>query len=156
MIRKLFLSFVLTFSLCGVYAQENEVSDEVYRDYVDRIVELTKLENTYAVVIPQIFSMMRQQLPEVPEEFWVRGEKKFSEQVMARISDMLLMVYKQFYTVEDLEALIRFYQTPTGQKMAENNGQISAMMYQYGQEWGRQIGEGILQDLRNEGYVKEM
>jgi uncharacterized protein len=65
---------------------------------------------------------------------------------------MLVPVYSKYLTKEDLEEMIKFYETPVGKKFAENTPKIMRESMQIGQEWGMRIGEKFEKKIRERGY----
>ncbi len=77
---------------------------------------------------------------------------KFKEEIhtsgLEDLIDRLLPVYYKYYSVEDLEALIRFYESPAGKKMLINLPSIMKESMEIGKDWGEKIGEKIAKDLK--------
>ena len=65
---------------------------------------------------------------------------------------MLAPVYIKYMTKEDLEDLIKFYQTPIGQKFSKNTPLIMQESMQIGQQWGMQLGREVAKKLQEKGY----
>ena len=55
-------------------------------------------------------------------------------------------------TLEDLKEIIRFYQTPVGQKFAKSTPLIMQESMQIGQQWGMKLGLEITKKLEEKGY----
>ena len=58
----------------------------------------------------------------------------------------------KYMTKEDLEDLIKFYQSPIGKKFAKNTPMIVQESMQIGQEWGMKIGEDFAKKMKKKGY----
>lgn len=109
-------------------------------------------EETYHTVIQQMFGMFKQQYPQVEEEIWDEFEKEFSKTSLDDLTEMLVPVYNKYLTIEDLEAMIEFYSTPTGKKFARNTPMITQESMQIGQEWGLKMGEDFIKKMQEKGY----
>lgn len=69
----------------------------------------------YDAAISQLFTMNKQQSPEVPYKFWNEFEKKeFSSTSMDELVSLLAPVYYRHLTAQDLDQIIAFYATPAG------------------------------------------
>ena len=65
---------------------------------------------------------------------------------------MLVPVYLKYMTKEDLEEMIKFYQTPVGSKFAKSTPLIMQESMQVGQKWGMKIGEDFKKKMKEKGY----
>ncbi|GAB4198018.1 MAG: hypothetical protein Fur004_16070 [Thermoflexibacter sp.] len=68
------------------------------------------------------------------------------------MTEMLAPVYQKYMNLADLRELIKFYQTPTGKKFAQNTPFIVQESMQVGQEWGRKVGQDFAQKIKEKGY----
>lgn len=93
--------------------------------------------------IVQMLEMLRSTTPEISDTYWKEMEKELSATSLNELLEMLVPVYEKHLTIKDLEAAIRFYETPEGVKFAKSQGAIMSESMLIGQEWGRKIGEGI-------------
>ena len=94
----------------------------------------------------------KEQFSDVPEETWNDLEKEFLKTSIDDLVDMLVPVYSRHLTLDDLQKIIEFYQTPVGQKYAEKTPLIMQESMQIGQQWGMKIGQEFQNILQEEGY----
>lgn len=66
--------------------------------------------------------------------------------------DMLVPIYQEYLTQEDLEEVIKFYQSPAGKKLGSSAPHISMATMQAGQQWGMKLGQKIQAKLQEKGY----
>ena len=87
--------------------------------------------------------------PKVDQKIWdeLANEIK-AEDLIA----LMIPIYDKYYTEEDVDQLIAFYNTPIGKKSTEVLPAISQESMAAGQAWGRKIGEKIAQKLKEKGY----
>lgn len=123
-----------------------------YKDAVLKLFKVSHTEQTYNNVVKQMLSMFKQQQTNATSEFWNEVEKEMFDKSFNEITDMLLPVYKKYLTIEDLNELIKFYESPIGQKFADTNPLIAQESMKIGQEWGLNIGKKIVEKLRSKGY----
>ena len=51
-----------------------------------------------------------------------------------------------------MEEMIKFYQTPVGQKYANSSPMIMQESMQIGQQWGMKLGQEFTKKLKEKGY----
>ena len=71
-------------------------------------------------------------------------EKEFLKTSINDLVEMQTPVYMDYLTIEDLEGIIAFYETPVGKKYAEQAPFITQDSMEIGGEWGRGIAEKLL------------
>jgi hypothetical protein len=81
----------------------------------------------------------------VPNEFWDRFEQKLGSQELV---DQLIPIYDKYYTQQDLESLLAFYESPVGQKVLKTMPQVMQESMQIGQVWGQQKAQEVLKEIQ--------
>jgi hypothetical protein len=137
-----FITFGLSFSQ----------TDTDFKAKLKNMFEVSGSEKTYQTVIKQIISMYKEQFSDVPEETWNDLEKEFLKTSIDDLVDMLVPVYARHLTLDDLQKIIEFYQTPVGKKYAEKTPLIMQESMQVGQQWGMKIGQDFQNKLQEQGY----
>ena len=61
--------------------------------------------------------------------------------------ERLVPIYDSFYTAGEINALMQFYRTPTGQKLLATQGQLAQATAQLGQRWGMEVAAQVLMDM---------
>lgn len=94
------------------------------------------------------------------ERFINEFSKEFSGEVKEKrqaLLDMIVAIHAKHYTPDDVKAIIAFYQTPVGKKMAGLAAKLSMETMQVGQAWGQEIGQRVGQRVgqRIEAEEKE-
>lgn len=141
----------LAFTILLISATYGQV-DKDYAKSLRKMFKVSGTEETYQTIIQQMFGMFKQQYPQVEEEIWDEFEKEFSKTSLDDLTEMLVPVYSKYLTIEDLEAMIEFYSTPTGKKFARNTPMITQESMQIGQEWGLKMGEDFIKKMQEKGY----
>lgn len=144
---------VLTLALVSVlsfnaFAQ----ADGEYGKTLKKMFEVSGTEVSFQMAIKQMFSMYRQQSPSIDADIWADLEKEFSKTSLNDLTEMLVPVYSKYLSVDDLQELIQFYETPIGKKFAKSNPLILQESMQVGQEWGLKIGQDFQRKLEEKGY----
>ncbi|MDG2041508.1 MAG: DUF2059 domain-containing protein [Bacteroidia bacterium] len=147
--RKRILTFsLLIFLSVTSFSQE----DKQYTETLNKMFEVSGTEGSYQAAIKQMFSMFKQQYSNVEVEIWTDLEKEFSKTSLNELTKMLVPVYSKYMTLEDLNELIKFYNTPTGKKYAKSTPLIMQESMQIGQQWGMKIGQDFEKKMKDRGY----
>lgn len=129
----------------GKGADAKAVVDPQKEKSIRRLMEITGSAKVGIQVGQQIIASLRQSQPSLPEEFWTDMNSKFNSDALV---NLVVPIYAKYYTQEDLDGLIAFYQTPLGQKVISTLPQISQESVQAGQAWGQQLAEQVIQDMQ--------
>lgn len=147
--KKIWLvSLVILSSYSLTFAQ----TDEAYKKALAKMFRASHSDQTFEAAIKQMFSMFREQMEEVPSEIWDDLENELGKTSINDLVEMLIPVYKKHLTIEDLNGLINFYESPAGRKYAEENPAIVQESMAVGQEWGKKIGADLAEKLKEKGY----
>jgi hypothetical protein len=123
-----------------------------YKATLKEMLVVSGSDKTFEMVVPQMIEMMKPQLPQVPGEFWEEMEKEMKNTAFNDLVDMLVPIYQEYLTQEDLEEVIKFYQSPAGKKLGSSAPHISMATMQAGQQWGMRLGQKIQAKLQEKGY----
>ncbi len=96
--------------------------------------------------------MIKGQYTDISGELWERIETEFMQTSLTELSEMLIPVYQKHMTIEDLDAVIAFYESPAGVKYAQKTPFIMQESMQVGSQWGLKIGNDLVEKLNEEGY----
>ncbi|MDQ0968188.1 hypothetical protein QFZ20_003591 [Flavobacterium sp. W4I14] len=146
-ILTLLLAFVTTFS----FSQETNS----YQSSLTKLIQVSGSEAAYKGVLDQMVSMFKQQQSKVPKEFWDEFAVEVNKNAIDRLINLVLPIYQKHLTEADLLGVIAFYETPAGKKFAEKTPLITQESMLAGQEWGKQIGQEVVDRLKEKGYLKE-
>ena len=135
-------------SLSAAFGQ----GDSQYKLTLKKMLEAGGSEESFKVVMKQMFDMLKKQKTNVPDTVWADFEKEFSKTSIDNLVDMLTPVYQKHMTIVDLEKIIEFYQTPVGKKYAEKTPVIMQESMQVGQQWGMDMGQKFQEKLQQKGY----
>lgn len=146
--KKYYFVLLLLLFAAQSYAQV----DQAYKNKVKLMMQSSGGIEAYDAAISQMFTMYKQQSPEVPEKFWNEFEKEFSSTSMDELVSLFAPVYYRHLTAQDLDQIIAFYATPAGKKLSASQPAITAESMSVGQEWGARLGERVLKKLKEKGY----
>jgi uncharacterized protein len=130
--KKILLAAIL-FSFClSVPAQTS-----TYLATVKKYLEATGSLEIFKTAIGSIMRSFKKMKSEVPDELWKDMETEFSNTSMDDLVVLLAPVYEKHLKEADLNEVIKFYNSPTGKKLAEKTPAIMTDTGQAGQEWGK-------------------
>lgn len=129
------------FSFMGL-AQPNTA----YQESLKELFRVSGSETSYEVIVQQLMASFKQQFPEGSN--WEAMEQEFTNASIYSLTELLVPVYAKHLTLEDLQGLIAFYQTPVGQKFAQKSPLIAQESMPIAQQWGMKIGQNLQQVLQ--------
>lgn len=109
-------------SASGASPSETKENKEAkYRD-IRELFKVERREQLGHQIVAQIIEMSVQKiLPAQREHFLNSVQKEFD---FKELTEMLVPIYDQHFTHEEIKQIIRFYQTPTGQKLIHSQPKI--------------------------------
>ena len=127
--------FLLTF---GAQAQSAE-----FKASVRKLMAVSGSDATLKMIPEQILSMIEQQAPALPESVKVEIQAMFSEEALLSLMDRMVPIYAKYYTQQDMDDLIAFYDTPLGKKLSTVQPQITLESMSVAQQWAAEIGQKV-------------
>ena len=86
-------------------------------------------------LFPRIIAQLKQSKPDVPEAQWASLKMDVFDVEITSLNEQLIPVFKKYYTQEEVKAIIAFYETPVGKKMAETTPKMMMEQMQVTQTW---------------------
>jgi len=126
--KKIIIIFVLLTSFNFVQSQEN------YRSLVVDFMSAQGQFETFNATIDQMASMMSLSLDDSEKEL-------LSKEVMGSLVDLLVPIYKNHFSEQDLKEAIELYKTPIGKKISEKTPIIAQETMQASMQWGMELAE---------------
>ena len=119
---------------------------------IRRMMEFMQTATVADDMAAQTLESMKASVPGAPAEFWTQFQTKVKPQ---ELQDQLITIYDRYFTKEDLQAALAFYQTPIGQKMISEMPALVRDSMAAGQEWSRKVGEEAARELDKRGLLKK-
>lgn len=116
------------------------------------MLRLTGMQKLMDQMKSQMLTGLRNQMQDVPEEFWTRFEKKLD---VNELIEKLIPIYDKYYSLEDLRAVNAFYASEVGQRLVATLPKITQESMAVGMEWGKRIGEQAEREAREELKKKD-
>lgn len=117
---------------------------------VEKLVEAMQFDKSINAMMTQLIQGYSQKYPSVPKEFWTKFQKEMNPKEFQK---KLTPVYLKYYTEEDLDGLISFYNSPIGKKSMEVMPFVMRDAMAIGEEWGQEISKKVIADLEKENYL---
>ena len=121
------------------------------KENVRTLLELTGSAKLGAIVMENMMNSFKQSLPAVPNEFWQDFKAELKSDTLI---DLLVPIYTNHYSNEEILKIIEFYKTPLGKKVIEKTPLIMQESYAVGEEWGKKAAEQVVRKLIEKGYTK--
>ena len=124
-------------------------------DAMGSVKTMTQVLDQTIAVQAEYFAKLRPDIPaDVMADLVSEGKKEAKPQ---ELLDLLVPVYQKHFSASEVRALLAFYQSPAGRKLALETPKIATESMQVGQQWGEQIGqrigERIAQRAAEKGYT---
>jgi len=145
---KLFFLFLLSFLL--VDAQNDSFSNDI-----KHFIEINGTMGQYNTAVGELTSMLKDQYStaNVKESDWLEIHN-VAVNSLESLSDDLVIVYKKYFTQEEIKALNKMYNTKVAQKFINNVISISNASQDASIVWSRSLYNKITDLLHEKGYSK--
>lgn len=110
--------------------------DEAFKKDVLKVIERSGSAN-------QMKSVKGRILPQIPEDKQAAFSIDFDAAIPS-LYEKLAKVYMETYTKEDIKAMLVFYESPVGKKMADKSAELMEKSQAAGQEWGEGLQEMMM------------
>ena len=142
--KKLLFTLLICGSAYSIFAQS-----ETKTKKIRQMLELNGSTNASAQVMKTMLGSFEKMYPKVDKKIW----EEFAKEIKTDdLIELVIPVYDKYYTEEDVDQLIVFYNSPIGKKVAETLPAISQESMVAGQAWGKQIAEKVVAKLKDKGY----
>ncbi len=131
----------------SVQAVSGQDSENKYKEVLGRMLTVSGAMKTSEAIIPQITAMVKQTSTSAPEDFWNSFIEKYKAKFHNRIVDFYAPVYQKYLTIDDLNKIIAFYESPVGKKLATATPAMTTESMQLGQQLGMEIATELQKEL---------
>lgn len=140
------LLFLITFACTLSFSSFAQKITPEKEQKIIELLELTGSGNLGEQYAKQLLATFKKTYDQVDEEIWNSIEKEIHGEDLIKL---VVPIYNKYYTMEDLDQIIAFYQSPVGVKMVASMPQIMSESMAAGQEWGKEIAQKILEKLED-------
>ncbi|WP_329805218.1 DUF2059 domain-containing protein [Flavobacterium facile] len=147
--KKNFITIILIIFTIFSYSQDNIASKN---EKIKNLMNLTGSANLGISMLDTMIGSFKKSMPQVTDEFW----NEFKKEVKAEdIVNLITPIYDKYFTENEIDELIAFYNTPVGKKMTASLPSIAQESMTVGQIWGRSIGDKVIKKLKEKGLIEE-
>lgn len=140
------LGLVISFSAQG-QTKEVKTPDPQKVAVIKELITLSGSTNIGNKMVTQLINSFKPAFPDVPNEVWERFAKKLNAEELV---DSIIVVYDRHFSIEDLQAAVDFYRTPSGQRLLKELPLVMSEGAAIGQEWGKKKAAELIEELKAE------
>lgn len=136
----------LLLAVCTGQAMAAQPSEQQVR----KLMEVVGMGRMLSQMNSQMAGVMQTALPCVPASYW-QGfvDQNATNQLIGR----MVPVYQKHFTDKEIDELLKFYGTPTGQKVIREMPATMAEGMQIGKTWGQERGQQMIKQLQGQGTL---
>jgi hypothetical protein len=141
------VQLVAAFAFAPRHLSAQDAPDHAPRTAAAR--DLLKASGTVDAMISTIranLPLQKEAMPQIPEEFWVRFEKRM-EKDAPQLGDSIAVIYARTFSLKELQELNTFYRSAVGRRLVAVQPHLIAEGAAVGQRWGARVGEEIANEL---------
>lgn len=107
------------------------------------IRELIEAMNQRDAVLTSVRPTLEEN-PQIPQE----AVDEYLRRLEAEYVDLVTPIYAEHYNMEELQAMLTFYQSDVGQAMAERSEDLERDKFETFRDWGEMNMRDIMEDIR--------
>ncbi|MCL1690077.1 hypothetical protein CMU59_09685 [Elizabethkingia anophelis] len=131
-----------------IFAQEQTIS-LAKKEKIKTFLKLTNVLEVANQVMDNMINSYQTYYKQVPAEYWNELKKETAN--TKDFEELLIPIYSKYYTENELDDIIAFYKTSTGQKVIKTMPDMTKESMQAGQVWGMKLGQKVMKKI-NEKY----
>ncbi|MCY1634499.1 DUF2059 domain-containing protein [Marinifilum sp. D737] len=147
--KVLLLMLLFTASTC--FANQGANDDEYAKD-VKHLFQVNGSANSFKQSIKTMIEHFKSQESNIPASYWEKTEAEFLKTSFDDLYDMIVPIYRKNLTHEDVKAMIAFFESDAGRRIAQKIPAITAESMQVGMIWGQEVGRRIHEDIQSKGF----
>ena len=133
-----------------VFSAQTIFAEPATEKSVRELLAATGAGNMAVQIMTGMIAPLKKAIPKAPDAFWEEFLKEVSSDELINMS---LPIYQKYYSEEDIQAIITFYDSPVAKRMVANQPAIVQEAMQIGQVWGRKIGERALERAKQQNLI---
>jgi uncharacterized protein len=144
--RMLIASLLVASVLVSAPARAQQPTDPAKVADIKKLLQLTGAGDIGKQVMDQMLAQFRRTLGDkVPAKFWDDLSKEVNPNEFVT---MVVPVYEQNLSHEDIRALIKFYSSPSGRRFVAALPKITSDSMKLGQTWGQELTQRVMKKLQ--------
>jgi hypothetical protein len=141
------LCFAL-FWTSGLLGQSADTTASI-KDKVRELMTVMQQKNRFENAVDTMIKIQREEnITILGEDFFDALRIKMKKEGFDTLVKMQSDVYQKYFTVKELDALIKFYKTPEGNAVLQKMSLAAIELTKTTDIWGKKVAKEILEDLR--------
>jgi hypothetical protein len=112
---------------------------------IHRLLELSGSAKLAQQMIAAMIPAFKQMAPDASAGFWDEFAKEVDPQELV---EMIVPIYKQHLSHDDVRGAIAFYESPAGQHLVANQPAILQDSMAAGQQWGQKLAQRAMEKVK--------
>lgn len=126
-----------------------------FEEKIEKLIELSGAKQNFDVGVTNAIRLQRENNQGIlNEEFFNTLEAEMLKRGEETLIPLLIPIYKKHLTEEEVDGLIKFFESDIGKSMVQKTPLIMADAMQVGAEWGRELGIEIVNKINNSDESK--
>lgn len=122
-------------------------TDKEYSETLKKFFEISDNNTTSNVAIEQMIEIFKPQYPNIDTNEWDKILKDFFQKSINQYIEISIPIYQKHLSKSDLEEIIKFYQSPIGQKFSQSNALITKELMTISQQWGMELSKKLIEEI---------
>jgi hypothetical protein len=127
-------------------------TDDQYAKDVKHLFQVNGSANSFKQSIKAMIEHFKTQESNVPTSYWQKAEQEFLKTSFDDLYDMIIPIYRKNLSHNDVKAMIAFFESEAGKRIAQKIPNITTESMQVGMIWGQAIGKKIHEDIQSKGF----
>lgn len=122
-------------------------TDKEYAETLKKFFEVSGNKATADVALEQMIEIFKPQYPNIDSKTWKKIYQDVVQKSMNQFIEMNIPIYQKHLSKSDLDEIIKFYQSPVGQKFSERNALITKEVMSISQKWGMELSKKLIEEI---------
>ena len=122
-------------------------TDKEYTETLKKFFEVSGNKATTDVALEQMIEIFKPQYPNIDSKTWDKIYQDVVQESMNQFIEINIPIYQKHLSKSDLEEIIKFYQTPIGQKFSQSNALITKELMTISQQWGMDLSKQLIEAI---------
>ena len=122
-------------------------TDKEYSQTLKKFFEISGNNATANAGLEQMIEIFKPQFPNIDAKEWDKIYNDVIKESMNEYIEISIPIYQKYLSKSDLEEMIKFYQTPIGQKFAQSNALITKELMTISQQWGMDLSKQLMEAI---------
>ena len=147
--KKFIILLILT--LAGNFHSFSQ--ERTYEENIKFFLELNGTMGQYRQGVHELLNMLKEQYKDdkVPDEIWKEAEEK-AQISLIQLTNDLVVVYKSFFSPEEIKELVQLYENKVAQKYIQNVMLISKASEEATLVWSKSLYNELTDYLFEKGF----